>query len=185
MLIVAFLSFVALSMNDGQTAQVTDPILPQQTAAKEGRLPVRIFDAARCRGLSDLSQKSPPTFMRAESGDWECNSLLEFPETGRTPSLFIQIRGNKDGPWTYFRLKFNFGSPLSHQILGERATSVIKMLIGNETPTKDLAARLAAGQEFESTLAGAKLRYKQEGMEKSRFNLFGTNSPGFSKGVAQ
>lgn len=185
MLIVAFLSFVALSMNDSLTVRVTTPAPAQQTAAKEGRIPIRTFDAARCRGLSDLSQKNPPTFMQSESGDWECNSLLEFPETGRTPSLFIQIRGNKDGGWTYFRLKLNFGSPLSRQILNERAISVVKILIGNETPIKDLAAKLAAGQEFESTLAGAKLRYKQEGMEKSRFNLFGTNSPGFSRGVAQ
>lgn len=185
MLVVALLSFVGITVDDTRTARVMEPAPLQQIVAKAGRIPVRNFDATRCKALADLSQKAAPTFTQMPNGDWECNSLLEFPETGRTPSLFIQIRGNKDGRWTYFRLKLNFGSPLSRQILSERALSVIHMLIGDRTPMKDLTAKLAAGQEFESALAGAKVRYKQEGMDKSRFNLFGTNSPGFSKGIAE
>ena len=185
MLIVALLSLVGITMNDVQTVRVIDSPPLQQIAAKEGRISIHNFDAVRCKAVADLSQKAPPTFTQMPSGDWECNSLLEFPETGRTPSLFIQIRGNKDGRWTYVRLKLNFGSPLSRQVLSERAVSVMHMLIGDRTSVKDLPAKLAAGQEFESTVAGAKVRYKQEGMDKSRFNLFGTNSPGYSKGIAQ
>ncbi|MDQ1196828.1 DUF6030 family protein [Agrobacterium sp. SORGH_AS 787] len=185
MLIVALLSFVGITMGDTRTAQVVDSAPFQQVAAKEGRMSIRNFDAARCKALADLSQKEAPTFTQMPSGEWECNSLLEFPETGRTPSLFIQIRGNKDGRWTYFRLKLNFGSSLSRQTLSERAVSIIHLLIGERTSTTDLATSLAAGQEFESTIAGAKVRYKQEGMDKSRFNFFGTNSPGYSKGIAE
>ncbi|NTJ43927.1 hypothetical protein G6L28_15100 [Agrobacterium larrymoorei] len=132
------------------------------------------FDATRCRAIADLSSKSLPSFSSKDNGEWECTYLLEYPETGHAPSLFIQIRGFEPGQWKNFRLKLNFGSLLSRQVLGKRAANLVYMLVGEQTPIRQMDATLAEGREFELSFEGITLRYKRELFDTSRFNLFGT-----------
>lgn len=136
-----------------------------------------VFDAAHCRAIADLSAKNPPSFTAKENGEWECTYLLEYPETGHTPSLFIQVRGVEPGKWTSFRLKLNFGSLLSRQVLGMRAANLVYTLTGEQTPIRQLDAVLAEGREFELSFDTINLRYRQERMDTARFNLFGANTP--------
>lgn len=174
------ISVLSLALTPIDTAKATLRIAsppPIQAVSKGARLPAKTFDASRCRGISDLSQKKPPVFQEGANGEWECTSFLEFPETGHAPSIFVQIRGAKGESWSTFRLKLNFGSPLSRQSLSEKAVAIIESLIGDRTQLEELRTRLAARQEFESSIAGIGLRYRQEGMDPTRFNLFGKNIP--------
>lgn len=136
------------------------------------------FDAARCRGIAELTTQTPPMFIQKENGEWECSYMLEYPETGHSPSVFVQIRGIEPGVWSSFRLKLNVGSLLSRQVLGNRAANLVYELIGDQMPMRELGAVLAAGQEFELSFDGVKLTYRQERFDKMRYNLSGTNAPG-------
>lgn len=177
MLMISILSLALMPIDTASaTLRIASPPLAQ-AASKGARLPAKAFDVARCLGMSDLSQKNRPVFQEGPNGEWECMSFLEFPETGHNPSIFIQIRGAKGESWSTFRLKLNFGSLLSSQSLSERAVDIIEALIGDRTPMEELRAKLAARQEFETSIAGVGLRYRQEGMDPTRFNLFGSNIP--------
>jgi hypothetical protein len=134
------------------------------------------FTAARCRGIADISSKVRPLFQVKENGEWECTYLLEYPETGHSPSLFIQVRGVHPEQWSSFRLKLNFGSLLSRQVLGGRAAAIVYTLIGDQSPLRELDVTLALGREFDLSFSGITLRYKQEAFDASRYNLYGGNA---------
>jgi hypothetical protein len=133
------------------------------------------FDATRCRGIADLSNTSRPVFIEKSDGQWECSYLLEYHETTHNPSVFIQIRGIQAGIWSSFRVKLNFGSLLSRQVLGARAAALIYALIGDKTPARDLATSLAAGRDFEISFDSIVLKYKRERFDDARYNFTGTN----------
>ncbi|UHS63249.1 hypothetical protein HRR99_16745 [Agrobacterium vaccinii] len=135
------------------------------------------FTAAQCHGIADLSTKSRPVFTQRDNGEWECSYMIEYKETGHTPSLFLQIRGTESGIWSNFRLKLNFGSLLSRQVLGARAANLVYLLVGTNTPVKDLDAVLASGRDLEMSFDGVTLKYKQERLDTNRFNLFGSRTP--------
>lgn len=132
------------------------------------------FAAFQCSSIADLSASSRPVFTKTDNGDWECSSMLEYSETGHTPSLFIQIRGIEPGVWSSFRVKLNFGSLLSRQVLGARAANLIHLLVGTNTPLRDLEGVLASGRELEITFDDVTLKYRQERLDPNRFNLFGS-----------
>ncbi|MDQ1194385.1 DUF6030 family protein [Agrobacterium sp. SORGH_AS 787] len=134
------------------------------------------FTAARCRSIADISSKVQPLFQVKENGEWECTYLLEYPETGHSPSLFIQIRGVHPERWSSFRLKLNFGSLLSRQLLGGRAAAIVYTLIGDQSPLRELDVTLALGRQFDISFSGITLRYKQEAFDASRYNLSGGNA---------
>ncbi|MGV1871971.1 MULTISPECIES: DUF6030 family protein [Agrobacterium] len=139
------------------------------------------FAESQCRSIADLSVSSRPVFTVTENGEWECTYLIEYSETGHKPSLFIQIRGLDPGIWSSFRLKLNFGSPLSRQVLGAQAADLVYLLIGTNTPVRDLDAMLAAGRELEMTFDDVTLKYRQERTDSNRFNLFGSKKLGPEK----
>ncbi len=132
------------------------------------------FGASQCRSIADLSASSRPVFNTAENGEWECSYQLEYSETGHTPSLFIQIRGIEPGVWSSFRIKLNFGSLLSRQVLGARAANLVNLLVGTNNPLGNLEAVLATGRELEITFDDVTLKYQQERLDPNRFNLFGS-----------
>ncbi|MDQ1184611.1 DUF6030 family protein [Agrobacterium larrymoorei] len=134
------------------------------------------FNAARCRGIADISSKTQPLFQLKENGEWECTYLVEYHETGHSPSLFIQVRGSDTNRWNSFRLKLNFGSLLSRQVLGGRAAAIVYTLIGDQSPLRELDMTLALGREFELSFSGITLRYKQEAFDASRYNLSGVQA---------
>ena len=135
------------------------------------------FDETKCRRIADLSSPSRPVFTEKPDGEWECSYQLEYSETGHKPSVFLQIRGFEPGAWSSFRVKLNFGSLLSRQVLGDRAASLTYALIGDETPMRELAVTLGAGREFEASFGGITLRYRKERFNESRFNLSGARVP--------
>ena len=139
------------------------------------------FDEMKCRRIADLSSPSRPVFIEKPDGEWECSYQLEYTETGHTPSVFLQIRGFEPGVWSSFRLKLNFGSILSRQVLGDRAASLVYALIGDQTPMRELSVTLGAGHEFEASFEGITLRYRQERFDTTRYNLSGTNRSGRSE----
>lgn len=135
------------------------------------------FDETKCRRIADLSSPSRPVFTEKPDGEWECSYQLEYSETGHKPSVFLQIRGFEPGAWSSFRVKLNFGSLLSRQVLGDRAANLTYALIGDETPMRELAVTLGAGREFEASFGGITLRYRKERFNESRFNLSGARVP--------
>ncbi|QCI99378.1 DUF6030 family protein [Agrobacterium larrymoorei] len=180
MLITSFFSLALLGTSPAQAGNGVDHyVIPVQLDA--AATPGPKFDAARCRGIADLSSKAQPMFQQKENGEWECSYLLDYTETGHTPSVFIQIRGVEPGRWSSFRLKLNFGSILSRQALGGRAASIVYTLIGDQTPLRELGVTLAGGRDFELLFNGMSLKYKQERFDKTRFNLSGTNAPNPNK----
>jgi hypothetical protein len=143
------------------------------------------FDEMKCRRIADLSSPSRPVFIQKPDGEWECSYQLEYSETGHTPSVFLQIRGFEPGVWSSFRLKLNFGSLLSRQVLGDRAASLVYALIGDQTPMRELSVTLGAGREFEASFESITLRYRQERFDATRYNLSGTNRSGRAEPPAQ
>ncbi len=179
MLAAIVIPFILAGGGDvGRTAAVL-PVLPQSPSVQLVQLnapreAVADFNALRCKGIGDLSSPNKPVFTEKGNGEWECTYLQEYPETGHTPSVFLQIRGVEAGVWSSFRLKLNFGSLLSRQVLGTRAANLVYTLIGNDTPMRELDVTLAAGREFEIAFGGITLKYLQERMDQTRFNVFGT-----------
>ena len=174
LLISLFLLISTCTNIDAATSTVAPSY--HQPEPPEQRNITSSFNATRCRGIADISSKSPPLFQVRENGEWECTYLLEYPETGHSPSLFIQIRGVHADRWSSFRLKLNFGSLLSRQVLGGRAAAIIYTLIGDQSPLRELDVTLALGREFDISFGGVSLRYKKEAFDTSRYNLFGGNS---------
>jgi hypothetical protein len=136
--------------------------------------PTSHFGASQCRSIADLSASNKPVFITTENGEWECTYQLEYSETGHTPSLFIQIRGIEPGVWSSFRIKLNFGSLLSRQVLGARAANLVNLLVGTNNPLGNLEGVLATGRELEITFDDVTLKYQQERLDPNRFNLFGS-----------
>ncbi|WP_320201890.1 DUF6030 family protein [Agrobacterium sp. rho-13.3] len=154
-----------LKLDGAETFQISSPSVP-----------VPSFNRQRCRGIADLSLASRPVFTERENGGWECVYVLEYSETGHSPSVFVQIRGLKAGTWSSFRLKLNFGSILSRQVLSARAAALVHALIGNREPIKGLAAELAEGHDFDRSFNRITLKYRQERLDNSRYNLTGVNA---------
>ncbi len=178
MLVAAILSLLLVGGDAGLAttsgAQVTPAV--QQAQQDTSTSPASSFNAPRCQGMADLSSPNRPVFIEKQNGEWECTYLLEYSETGHSPSVFIQIRGVAAGTWNSFRLKLNFGSLLSRQVLATRAASLVNSLFGTKTPLTDLDGMLASGREFELTFDGVTLKYRQERMDENRFNLFGSQN---------
>lgn len=139
------------------------------------------FNASKCQSLADLSGISRPVFTQRENGEWECSYLMEYKETGHSPSLFLLIRGMEPNVWSNFRIKLNFGSLLSRQVLGARASNVIFRLVGTNTPLKDLGPMMASGRELEMSFDGIILKYQQERTDPNRYNFFGSLKPAVQK----
>jgi len=180
MLVVAVISLILLSGDMARSAVMKnpqgDPSLQHiQSTPSDNTTPT--FTAAQCHGIADLSTTSRPVFTQRDNGEWECSYMIEYKETGHTPSLFLQIRGTESGIWSNFRLKLNFGSLLSRQVLGARAANLVYLLVGTNTPVKDLDAVLASGRDLEMSFDGVTLKYKQERLDTNRFNLFGSRTP--------
>lgn len=132
------------------------------------------FDEKRCLAIADLSATEKPAFIGQDTGEWQCTYVIDYAETGHKPSLFLQIRGVEPGVWSNFRIKLNFGSLLSRQVLAARATTIVSSLIGTNMPLKDLEVVLASGQDLEIAFGEATLKYKQERGDTNRYNLFGS-----------
>lgn len=188
MLVVAVISLFLLGGDAARTAAMGDPhadamVHNIQSAPSIGMAPT--FTAAQCQSIADLSATSRPVFIQKNNGEWECSYLIDYAETGHTPSLFLQIRGMEPGIWSNFRLKLNFGSLLSRQVLGARAANLVYLLVGPNIPIKDLDAVLASGRELEMSFDSVTLKYKQERVDTNRFNLFGSHKPTVERKLPQ
>ncbi|MCJ8521140.1 hypothetical protein ABID21_004220 [Pseudorhizobium tarimense] len=119
------------------------PLLERTTRTQR---PHPDFDEADCRSLALLSQTSVPEFRSYVNGGWECSYLLEFPETGLSSSVFIQVRGDVYGAWSNFRIKLNFGSHLSRQNLASVTVGLVDRLAGLGVSNKDALQQALARQ---------------------------------------
>lgn len=134
------------------------------------------FDEKRCLGIADLSSPEKPVFTTHDTGEWQCTYVIDYAETGHKPSLFLQIRGVEPGVWNNFRIKLNFGSVLSRQVLAARAANIVYSLLGTNMPLKDLEVVLASELDMEIAFGEATLKYRQERGDPNRYNLFGTRT---------
>ncbi|WP_243257877.1 DUF6030 family protein [Rhizobium skierniewicense] len=134
------------------------------------------FDEKRCLGIAELSSSEKPVFTAYDTGEWQCTYVIDYAETGHKPSLFLQIRGVEPGVWNNFRIKLNFGSVLSRQVLAARAANIVYSLFGTNMALKDLETVLASGLDMEIAFGEASLKYRQERGDPNRYNLFGTRT---------
>lgn len=134
------------------------------------------FDEKRCLAIAELSAPEKPVFTAQDTGDWQCTYVIDYAETGHKPSLFLQIRGMEPGVWSNFRIKLNFGSVLSRQVLGARAANIVYSLLGTNMPLKELEVVLASGLDMEIAFGSVTLKYRQERGDTNRYNLFGTRA---------
>lgn len=154
-------------------AQTTVRLQPTKRAVKT--LPA--FDRADCQSLASLPQTSLPEYQSYENGGWECSHLLEFPETGFSSSVFIQVRGDVASVWTNFRIKLNFGSHLSRQNLASVTVGFVDRLVGLGVANKDaLEDALARQTAFTTSVDGVAMRYWQEPIDERRFHLMGSGN---------
>lgn len=136
--------------------------------------------AMLCTAMAEDGQETPSLVTR-DDGTWECSILREYAALDGGSSLFVQIRGVKDGSFSGFRIKFNLGAGGMTESLSDQAsrlvTTAIRPLAVSADMTAALKQKLISQTDFQFLLGYYPVSFKQEISDATRFNLIVLNRP--------
>lgn len=125
----------------------------------------------RCNFLR-TEKGTQPTFTTSED-DWECVIFEEFDTSPDPASFFIQARGGMPDTFRNFRLKFSLTNPLTETVVLNEAIAAIQRFdlpMAPETRAY-ISEKLSARTEFTSTSENYWMSFRQEIIDKRRYNL--------------
>ncbi|MGK6312897.1 DUF6030 family protein [Neorhizobium sp. DT-125] len=133
-----------------------------------------------CNSIAEDGQETPSLVTR-ENGGWECSSLREYAAPEGQSSLFVQIRGMRDGTFSGFRIKFNLGAGGMTAELGDQASRLVAAGIRPLAVSADMEAalkqKLMSQTDFYFLLGYYPIAFKREISEATRFNMIAANRP--------
>lgn len=130
------------------------------------------FSAEERCNLLRTQKGTQPTFTTSDD-DWECLIFEEFDNSSEPASFFIQARGGLPDTFRNFRLKFSLTNPLTETVVLNEAIAAMQRFdlpMAPETRAY-LAQKLTARTEFTSTSENYWMAFRQEIIDKRRYNL--------------
>jgi hypothetical protein len=131
--------------------------------------PRALCDALREAGFRDLEWKS------AESGRWECSSLIPFVRPGeeKSSSIFIFVKGSDEDEITSFRVKLNIERPDDTQAVSSAAARAASVFLTHVrwADRESIALKIQALSEFDLRRFGSRIQFKRESGDTPRYNF--------------
>ncbi|MBP2237594.1 hypothetical protein J2Z31_004117 [Sinorhizobium kostiense] len=143
---------------------------PEQQFLRQLRSdPRALCEALREAGFRDLEWTS------AESGRWECSSLVPFARPGdqKSSSIFIFVKGSDEDEITSFRVKLNIEHPDDTQVVTSGAAMAAAVFLSHVrwADRESVALKIQALDEFDLRRFGSRIQFKRESGETPRYNL--------------
>lgn len=158
---------------------------PEQQFLRQIRSdPRALCDALREAGFRDLEWTS------AESGRWECSSLIPFARPGEqtNSSIFIFVKGSDEDEITSFRVKLNIEHPNDTQVVTSAAAMAASVFLTHVrwADRESVALKIQALSEFDLRRFGSRIQFKRESGETPRYNLLASQAkPRRPKSIAE
>ncbi|WP_244563666.1 DUF6030 family protein [Ensifer aridi] len=143
---------------------------PEQQFIREIRSdPRALCEGLREAGFRDLEWKS------AESGRWECSTLVPFPRPGegQSSSIFILVKGSGEDEITSFRVKLNIENAEDTQAVTSAAAKAASVFLTEVrwADSTSIALKIQALKEFDLKRFGSRIQLKRESGETPRYNF--------------
>jgi len=143
---------------------------PEQQFLRQLRSdPRTLCEALREAGFRDLEWTS------AESGRWECSSLVPFARPGdeKSSSIFIFVKGSDEDEINSFRVKLNIEHPDDTQVVTSAAAIAASVFLNHVrwADRESVALKIQGLDEFDLRRFGSRIQFKRESGETPRYNL--------------
>ncbi len=143
---------------------------PEQQFLRQIRSnPRALCDGLREAGFRDLE------WTAAESGRWECSSLVAFPQPGveKSSSIFIFVKGREEDEITSFRVKLNIERPEDAQAVTSAAARAASVFLTHVrwADRESIALKIQALDEFDLKRFGSRIQFSQESGATPRYNF--------------
>lgn len=143
---------------------------PEQQFLREIRSdPRALCEGLREAGFRELEWKS------AESGRWECSSLIPLARPGEDDpsSIFIFVKGSGEDEITSFRVKLNIERPEDTQAVTSAAARAASVFLTQVrwADSESIALRIQALKEFDLKRFGSRVQFKKESGDVPRYNF--------------
>lgn len=143
---------------------------PEQQFLREIRSdPRALCEDLREAGFRELEWKS------AESGRWECSSLILLARPGEDDpsSIFIFVKGSGEDEITSFRVKLNIERPEDTQAVTSAAARAASVFLTQVrwADSESIALRIQALKEFDLKRFGSRVQFKKESGDVPRYNF--------------
>ncbi|MBP1887777.1 DUF6030 family protein [Sinorhizobium mexicanum] len=152
---------------------------PEQQFLRE----IRSDPRALCEGLRDAGFRELE-WKSAESGRWECSSLIPLARPGEDnpSSIFIFVKGSGEDEITSFRVKLNIERPEDTQAVTSAAAKAASVFLTQVrwADSESIALRIQALKEFDLKRFGSRIQFKQESGDVPRYNFL-ANQAGRSR----
>lgn len=135
---------------------------------------IRSNPRALCDGLRDAGFRDLE-WTAAESGRWECSSLVPFPRPGeeKSSSIFIFVKGSDQDEISSFRVKLNIEHPEDAQAVTSAAARAASVFLTHVrwADRESIALKIQALDAFDLERFGSRIRFAQESGETPRYNF--------------
>ncbi|OHV83428.1 DUF6030 family protein [Ensifer sp. LCM 4579] len=143
---------------------------PEQQFLRQIRSdPRALCDGLREAGFRDLE------WTAAESGRWECSSLVPFPRPGvdKGSSIFIFVKGSDEDEITSFRVKLNIEHPEDAQAVTSAAARAASVFLTHVrwADRESIALKIQALNAFDLKRFGSRIQFTRESGEIPRYNF--------------
>ncbi|PST17266.1 hypothetical protein C7U60_19015 [Mesorhizobium plurifarium] len=148
----------------------TDLRTPEQQFIRQIRSdPRALCEGLREAGFRDLEWKS------AESGRWECSSLVPFARPGQetSSSIFILVKGRGEEEITSFRVKLNIEHNGDTPVVTSAAAKAASVFLSEVrwAGSASIALSIQGLQEFDLKRFGSRIQFKREMGDTPRYNF--------------
>ena len=180
-------------LRDATPAPPPEPVHPRPTKAEPPRvlLPARMFADLRtpeqqfirqirsdpralCEGLREAGFREL-AWKSAESGRWECSSLVPFARLGAEPSssIFILVKGSDQDEITSFRVKLNIEHSEDNQAVTSAAATAASVFLKQVhwADSESVTLKIQALSEFDLKRFGSRIQFKRESGDTPRYNF--------------
>lgn len=158
---------------------------PEQQFVRQIRSdPRALCDGLKEAGFRELEWKS------AESGRWECSSLVPLARPGEenSSSIFIFVKGSGEDEITSFRVKLNIESAEDTQAVTSAAAKAAAVFLAQVrwADAESIALKVQALNEFDLKRFGSRIQFKRESGDTPRYNFLANHTaPKRAKSVAE
>lgn len=150
---------------------------PEQQFVRQIRSdPRALCDGLKDAGFRELEWKS------AESGRWECSSLVPLARPGEenSSSIFIFVKGSGEEEITSFRVKLNIERPEDRQAVTTAAARAASVFLDHVrwADAASVTLQMQALKEFDLKRFGSRIQFKRESDEVTpRYNFLANQPP--------
>ncbi|AUX78062.1 MULTISPECIES: DUF6030 family protein [Sinorhizobium] len=158
---------------------------PEQQFIRQIRSdPRALCERLREAGFRELAWKS------AESGRWECSSLVSFvrPGAATSSSIFIFVKGSDEDEITSFRVKLNIEHSEDTQAVTSAAATAASVFLKQVhwADSESVTLKIQALSEFDLKRFGSRIQFKRESGDTPRYNFLANQAaPRRAKSAAE